>query len=633
MPDARLSQHEWLAQTRWALLTLGIALLGAALVFFFAYNWQDMHRYSKLGLAAGSLIACSVWALLCTPASRPWQSALFGASLCCGALFALIGQIYQTGADPWQLFFAWGLLITPFVVVARSALCWLLWLVVLNLAALRYAYVSQFSFLNGSGQMLLPLLLNLAVLLAFEILPARRLQVRPSRHIARVCACAVIALLSLTGAYGWWEEEWRPYTLAFWPAMALCAWYYWPTRRNDLFVLAICLYAVIQMLVIGLSRVSDYGSEVLEHLLLSLTWLALSAYAGVWLVRQARRPKAPDESPAAPSDNAVHAHHDHTPGGSTPWWLAALQLVAAWIGAFMIAGTIFATLSLFGFKFSAPGLGACGTVFCILALMLLRSAQLFVQQCGLAFSLAGQGLVSAAVVSINTLSMNEMVWGGCGALLAAVMFLPVRDFKHRCLCALLGTGYACAALLKMPALLALAVSLYAALACYYWLGVRDGIQQRSNAFAALAWAASLATLSAPAVLPLIVGALQGKDHLSSPLAIGLSVVALYAIFCLAREANRQLQFIIACATVLLLLFSQPAPGVIAASVIALTSLAARRYWLYGVALCAAAGYVAAYYYQLHISLADKALWLGASGVTVLIFRHVLLRTLAREAQT
>ena len=86
-------------------------------------------------------------------------------------------------------------------------------------------------------------------------------------------------------------------------------------------------------------------------------------------------------------------------------------------------------------------------------------------------------------------------------------------------------------------------------------------------------------------------------------------------------------------SLLLLLFSQPAPGVIAASVIALTSLAARRYWLYGVALCAAAGYVAAYYYQLHISLADKALWLGASGVTVLIFRHVLLRTLAREAQT
>ena len=41
------------------------------------------------------------------------------AVLSVGALMALFGQTYQTGADPWQLFFNWAVVIIPFVLISR----------------------------------------------------------------------------------------------------------------------------------------------------------------------------------------------------------------------------------------------------------------------------------------------------------------------------------------------------------------------------------------------------------------------------------------------------------------------------------------------------------------------------------
>jgi hypothetical protein len=55
-----------------------------------------------------------------------------------GALFAVIGQVYQTGADAWELFAAWALLILPWVAVSRSAAHWMVWLTVTGLAIWLY---------------------------------------------------------------------------------------------------------------------------------------------------------------------------------------------------------------------------------------------------------------------------------------------------------------------------------------------------------------------------------------------------------------------------------------------------------------------------------------------------------------
>ncbi len=46
-------------------------------------------------------------------ADTPRQALLLALALNIGALLALVGQTYQTGADPWQLFATWALLLLP----------------------------------------------------------------------------------------------------------------------------------------------------------------------------------------------------------------------------------------------------------------------------------------------------------------------------------------------------------------------------------------------------------------------------------------------------------------------------------------------------------------------------------------
>src|SRR5690606_16273414 len=57
------------------------------------------------------------------------------ASVAVGGLLALVGQIYQTGADPWQLFLLWAVLLLPWLVLVRTVFMGVLCGLLLNLAA------------------------------------------------------------------------------------------------------------------------------------------------------------------------------------------------------------------------------------------------------------------------------------------------------------------------------------------------------------------------------------------------------------------------------------------------------------------------------------------------------------------
>src|SRR5688572_23265690 len=115
-------------------LWLGTIDLAAAVIFFFAFNWDGLDRFAKFGLVEAAILA---GLLVC------WWTDLDGAankamllllSLLTGALLALTGQIYQTGADTYQLFAYWAVLILPWVLVSRFSPLWLMWLGLLNIA-------------------------------------------------------------------------------------------------------------------------------------------------------------------------------------------------------------------------------------------------------------------------------------------------------------------------------------------------------------------------------------------------------------------------------------------------------------------------------------------------------------------
>jgi uncharacterized membrane protein len=68
------------------------------------------------------------------------QVLLIAGSVLVGGLFAVIGQVYQTGADTFDLFATWAILIIPWVVASRSATHWFIWLVVVYAAFNLYAF-------------------------------------------------------------------------------------------------------------------------------------------------------------------------------------------------------------------------------------------------------------------------------------------------------------------------------------------------------------------------------------------------------------------------------------------------------------------------------------------------------------
>ena len=151
--------HAWRQFLARSTLWLGVLLLGSAAICWVAANWQDMTKVQRFagtqGLLAISALAAA-WAglrLRGTPGvRRSIPGALLAlAGILLGALLALLGQTYQTGADTWELFAWWALLLLPWALAAASQAVWLLWILVLNVAAALWLGERMFSWLSVFG--------------------------------------------------------------------------------------------------------------------------------------------------------------------------------------------------------------------------------------------------------------------------------------------------------------------------------------------------------------------------------------------------------------------------------------------------------------------------------------------------
>jgi uncharacterized membrane protein len=111
-------------------LVVGATLILAGVVFFFAYNWAQMPGWQKLGLVNLGLITSISVAIWRGFDDLIGQIFTIAASFFVGVYMAVFGQIYQTGADAYQLFMMWSLLILPWVVITRSLAHWAMWLVI-----------------------------------------------------------------------------------------------------------------------------------------------------------------------------------------------------------------------------------------------------------------------------------------------------------------------------------------------------------------------------------------------------------------------------------------------------------------------------------------------------------------------
>jgi len=128
----------WFAWAERQLLFFGSALLLSGIMFFFAYNWAAMGKFIKLGMIEAGLVACALGAYKLGLHKLTGKVLLLSASVLLGILMAVYGQTYQTGADAYELFVGWAVLIFGWVVISEFAALWLFWLVLLNTGFILY---------------------------------------------------------------------------------------------------------------------------------------------------------------------------------------------------------------------------------------------------------------------------------------------------------------------------------------------------------------------------------------------------------------------------------------------------------------------------------------------------------------
>ena len=132
-------KESWQKFLRLFFISLSVGFITAGIIFFFAYNWADLHKFIKIGLIEG-LIIISTLVILFSKISLDIKNILLtSTSILVGVLFAVFGQIYQTGANAYDFFLGWSMFITIWVFVSNYAPLWLVFITLINTTLILYS--------------------------------------------------------------------------------------------------------------------------------------------------------------------------------------------------------------------------------------------------------------------------------------------------------------------------------------------------------------------------------------------------------------------------------------------------------------------------------------------------------------
>ncbi len=294
---SRAGWHRFLSRT---LTLLGAALVLAGIICFLAYNWNRIGRFGKLGLIEGGIVAATIIGWWRLP-RLSGQSALTAAAVLVGPLLGVIGQTYQTGADPYNLFLTWALVIIPWVIAARFATLWVVEVVVLDTAlALWWSQAIGASFDDRwVGQLVIVAVVHAVAVIAWEWQYRR-----PTVWLTQKWApheLALVGFMALVLAGSWFVLEPQHYggrfniggaiaLAALIGAIAMAFWYYQQVRV-DRFMVTVAGTAGLALaaVIVGRVVISDLRLEAFGWLVLAMFVVAEITYGLRWL-RQTQPP-------------------------------------------------------------------------------------------------------------------------------------------------------------------------------------------------------------------------------------------------------------------------------------------------------------------------------------------------------
>lgn len=256
------AKDEWREFLDRSLAGLAALLLVAGVFFFFAFNWKALGKFGKFGLLEALLVAL-FWL------GRKERMFLAAASAVIGALLAVYGQTYQTGADSWRLFALWALLALPWVVAANFRPLWLGWVGLLNISFQLYGATPYELF----G-------LNLAAWALAELTRVRSVYFTPV-----LCVTALFWML-YGASQDIFSREAVPWLLFGFLALVVVVY---RARKRGLFFLAAAAGSTIYLVTALVIQALGSQDNPFHWLMVALTIVAQLAVVASWLRFEARR--------------------------------------------------------------------------------------------------------------------------------------------------------------------------------------------------------------------------------------------------------------------------------------------------------------------------------------------------------
>jgi uncharacterized membrane protein len=305
-------RSDWLRYIDHFLATIGALLIVAGVAAFFAWNWADLDYWIKFALIQAGIVGLALLAWRLGIDSMGGRAALFSSAFLVGVLFAVFGQVYQTGADPYGLFVAWSILILPLAIIGRQAALWILLQTLLILALIMY-WTQVIDPPNGwwqLAQLLGPLVwlsstmmdstlaslvfaLNAVALIAWEYAVNRNVAWVQGRTYPRVIGFGAFGtvliptVMFIIGAS--FGEGVKPGFLSpvLYAAASVAALYYYQFRRPDLLMLTMLVFGAILVFTTLFGRYMP--EDTAGILMLAILLIGQVAGAAYWLRRVSRR--------------------------------------------------------------------------------------------------------------------------------------------------------------------------------------------------------------------------------------------------------------------------------------------------------------------------------------------------------
>jgi uncharacterized membrane protein len=260
-------KQDWQKFLRLFFISLGVGFTAAGILFFFAYNWADLHKFAKIGLIE-ALVVISTLVVIFSKVTLDIKNILLtGASILVGVLFAVFGQIYQTGANAYDFFLGWTMAITIWVLIANYAPLWTVFILLINTTLYFYAeQVAQHWPLFQLNTLLF--LINIGFLIAAIVVSHIKPEHKSPGWFTNLLALATATIATVGISYGIMERSDDYFiVLALLTVLVYAAGIAYSLKFKKLFFLSIIPFSVIIIICsLMLEQNNDSGMFLLVSL-------------------------------------------------------------------------------------------------------------------------------------------------------------------------------------------------------------------------------------------------------------------------------------------------------------------------------------------------------------------------------